>query len=184
MRPREAHVRPLPWSSLGEVHAKELRLDFEWTPEAEEAFLLLLAKGYSVGRITGQGEGWPSYADYCRKIGTDEVFHRAVENSKQKRAESLVDKAGETAGNARAATVQADRLICDNLWKTAAALDPERFGNKSQLGVSGGLILAAGSLAELAAQAALLHTKPGGSVTQGAQNALPSPDNAGAQDEA
>jgi hypothetical protein len=75
------------------------------------------------------------------------------------------------------ATASADKLRIDTAWRTAGALDPERFGNKSQLGVSGGLILAAGSLADLAAQAAQLHTNDVKGVTQGAKKVLSSPDN-------
>lgn len=183
MRSREAHTQPLPWSSLAEVHLEEFKQAFEWTTEGEDAFVLLLMKGYSIRQITSQGAGWPTYADYVKKAGTDPSFQQLVEKSCSKRAESLVDKALACAENSRAATVQADRLLVDISFRTAAALDPERFGTKAQVGISGGLILAAGSLADLAAQAALLHTIPKRLDTPSIREALPSPDNVGAQDE-
>jgi len=177
MRSRESHVAPLPWATLADVHASELRAGFEWTPEAEDAFLLLVAKGYSVRQITGQGEGWPTYADWLKKSGTDPNFKQLFENQKSFRAASLVDMAGGRADSSRAATVQSDRLFVDVAFRTAAALDPETYGNKSQVGISGGLILAAGSLADLAAQAALLHTSKAIDATPSAPAAISSPDN-------
>jgi len=179
LRPVEAHVKPLPWSSLEDVHEAECGEPFEWTPQAEEAFLLLVSKGYSVARITGQGKGWPTYADFRKKLGTDACFKQMFENRHSERADSLVEIALGVAENSRSATVQSDRLLVDVAFRTAAALNPEKFGNKTQVGVSGGLILAAGSLADLAAKAAQLHTNQPGRVTGGAQTALPAPDNVG-----
>jgi len=182
MRSKEAHATVLPWASLEVFHREEVAPSFEWTAEKKEAFLLLLAKGYSVRQITSQGEGWPTYYSFQQEAGRDEVFHRAVENLGQKRASSLVDRALDCAASSRAATVQSDRLLVDVAFRTAAALDPERFGTKSQVGISGGLILAAGSLADLAAQAALMHTSKAISGTSSAPDALPSPDNVGQKD--
>ncbi len=185
MRPTEPHARPLPWVDLQHVHESELDSSFEWSPELEDAFLLLLAKGYSVGRITSQNKpGWPTYADYLRKVGQDPEFEQNCQKMDSKRATSLVDFSMDIADLSRPATASADKIKIETAWRTAAALDPERFGNKAQIGVSGGLILAAGSLADLAAQAAQLHTNRQDRVTPGAQDALPSPDNIGAAEDA
>jgi len=182
MRSKEAHAIALPWASLAEVHLEEFKQAFEWTPEGEDAFVLLLMKGYSIRQITSQGEGWPTYADYVKKTGQDPKFKQLIETSVLNRASSLVDRALDCAASSRAATVQSDRLLVDVAFRTAAALDPERFGTKSQVGISGGLILAAGSLADLAAQAALMHTSKAISGTSSAPDALPSPDNVGQKD--
>ena len=178
MRPREPHAQPLPWGSLAEVHAAEIQTGFAWTPETEEAFFLLLAKGYSIGRITSQNApGWPTYADYLKKRTQDPDFLQKCKNQNFNRAESLVDFAGMQADISRPATASADKLRIDTAFRTAAALDPDRFGQRSSVGISGGLVLASGDLAELAAQAALLHTKLVDSVTQSAQEGIEPPNN-------
>ena len=157
MRPIEAHARPLPWQDLADVFSTEVATDFEWTPQAEEAFLLLLAKGYSVRRITTQNRpGWPKFSDYLWKTGQDPDFLQKIREKDFLRADALVEKAEDAAQEATPATISCARLVVENSWRTASALHPQRYGQKANLGISGGLILAAGSLAELAAQAVKL----------------------------
>ena len=99
-----------------------------------------------------------------------DAFEAAVRNADRLTLKSV------TFRDANLAKPAAWKLM-EDFAPRAAILDPETYGNKTQLGVSGGLILAAGSLADLAAQAAQLHTNQAGRVTQGAPDALPSPNN-------
>lgn len=146
---------PLPFDSLDDIAGELSAPGYQWTPEREDALLHLLAQGYTVRRICSQARaGWPTYADYRRKLRSDPDFAARIDGEAAARADSLADMAASVAETSRESTAKADRLRVDTCYRRAAVLDPRRYGAKQQTEISGGLILAAGSLAELAAAAA------------------------------
>ena len=160
----EAYVRPILYVDLDHYHGAELGQEFDWTPERKEALVALVEAGYSLTQIGKQRRaGWPTLHSIKKERSRDDIFNRLLDNARANRAESLVDLALMVADVSTPATAASDRIRVDSFLKVAALLDPGRFGARSSLEVSGGLVLAAGSLAELAAQGqALAGGKSGG----------------------
>jgi len=178
-------ARPLPWSSPEEFHAQEVAGEYVWTPARTEAFLALLADGHSLHRITSQqGPQWPRKRDVSARCAQDPEFAAKVKSARSEGSGEAVDKISEELQGVTSAQAPAAKLRMDFAFRWAAVHDPDRFGQKAQLGVSGGLILASGSLADLAAQAAQMHTNSLEGGTSGTLNALTSPDNLGGKDNA
>lgn len=155
MRRRHDAPEPLPWASLAEVAQEAKGSSFEWTEEIEDAFLQLIAEGYTVHEITRQGRpGWPTYADYRAKIGQDPEFINKIALQEFSHAASCSERALTTASNSLESNHKSSKLKVDVLLRRAAAFDPKRFGQSQRTELSGSLVLAAGSLADLAAAAA------------------------------
>lgn len=180
LRRVELRARPLPWASPEDFHAAEVAGEYEWTPEREDAVIHLLEQGHSLARICNQtGREWPRQSDVKRKSAKDPNFASRLKAAAAFGAGQAVDNFSEELQGVTSAQAPAAKLRMDYAFRVAAVRDPEQFGQKSQLGISGGLVLASGSLADLAAQAHAMHTKALDGGTDGANPALPSPDNQG-----
>ena len=175
LRPRDERVKALPWSELADV-CDDISTDFVWSPKTEEAFLSLVKSGHTIRQICNQNRpGWPTYRQYLLKIGQDTNFAKMLKSQNQNRADALADAALARAETSREASVRSDKVFIDTALRVAASLSPETWGQKQQVGISGGLVLAAGSLADLAAQAALRNTDSQIGVTDGHTKAIDSP---------
>lgn len=151
---RSPGVPVLPWESLLQVAEEDARASFAWTPETEAAFLRLIAQGFSVSDITNQDRpGWPTFSDYRKKSGQDPDFVAKIEIASLERADSLVDKAVNVAEIVTESTQKSAKLKIETAFRMASILHPKKYGQRQQTELSGSLVLAAGSLAELAAAA-------------------------------
>lgn len=176
LRPTRPRVAQLDYATLADVEAEGVGGEFVWCEQTEAAFLTLLSSGHTISQICGQSRpGWPTYRDYLRKVGQDTLFKTKVSGTKLARAAALADRAVQVAENTQESSVRGDKLYVETALRVAASLDPESWGARQQVGVSGGLILAAGSLAELAAMAASRNTNPENRDTIGTKTSADGP---------
>ena len=178
LRPTEPHARPLPWDSLDHALECEGPTGYEWTPEREDAFLLLVLKGYTPQRICSQARrGWPTYADFLEKCAKDADFQDKCAKSTQKSGSSHLAKSIDFSESATPSTVSVMRLAAEHSLKIAALVDPERYAPQARAHLSGSLALGVGSLADLAAAAAQRVTGGALGGTERADSLPPSPNN-------